>query len=203
MAQRRLKRLRAHAVSALSPAVASAARDRQLAHVLVETQNLWANFVRSYLISCLFSARRVNGQKVTLHNAMVQLPGHLLHMAAKAQKGPLAPAPTTRREEPSWHDVSVFVRTCQAIQCSHLADIQAALSIQGRACYDLPTFRNFYAHRNEESAQKALNLARTQYLIVGPRHPSEALSVPAKARPQPLLLDWLDEIDAMMELLCE
>lgn len=125
-----------------------------------------------------------------------------MHMAAKVARGPLAPAPTSRRDEPAWHDVTIFIKTCEAIRCSHLGEVQSAMSLHTRVFYDLPLFRNFYAHRNEESAIRALGLARRQYLITRARHPSEAILSPAPKRPQALLLDWLDEMEAVIDLLC-
>ena len=202
-AQRRLGRLKGRAVLALQPTTSVSDRDKHLAYVVIETQNLWANFVRSYLLSCLLMPRRVLGGRVTLTNAAIRSPGDLLLCAAQVQKGPLAPAPTTRREEPSWHDVQIFLRTCQTIGCSHLTVVQLGLSVQTRIFYDLPAFRNFYSHRNEESAERALGLVRRQYLITKAKHPTEALATSVLLRPQALVLDWLDELDVVMALICE
>jgi hypothetical protein len=200
-ARKRLARLRARAV--LGIANSNPERDREMAYVVLEAQNAWANFSRSYLISCIYKPRRCTGGRVTHANATIQTPGDVLYAANKLAKGPHAPAPATRRDEPAWYDTALFGRTSQELQCSHLAEVQAALSLQTRVFYDLPSFRNFYAHRNGESAQKAVQLARTQYLITGPRHPSDVLALPAKNRTQALILDWLDDMRAMVDLLCD
>lgn len=197
----RVSRLRARAVASIGPPPLPNAQD--LAHVTIEAQNVWSNFVRSYLISCVFSPKKVKGGRVTLGNQAILNPGDVVWAAAKAARGPTAPAPTSRREEPSWHDVPLFVRTAQALQCSHLAQIQSALSLQTRVLQDLPVFRNFYAHRNEESARKAVNLASSQYLIRGYRHPTMVLAQPAYRRTQAVILDWLDDMGSIMELLCD
>jgi hypothetical protein len=202
-AGRRISRLKARANSALSQGVSASDRDRQIGFVVIETQNLWSNFVRSYLLSLLAAPKRTKGGRVSLGNLAVTTPGALMHIAAKAAKGPLAPAPTTRRQEPPWHDINTLLRTCIELKPSNHADIIAAMSIQTRAFADLPTFRNFFAHRNQESAKKAIDMARHQYLITKAKYPTEALSQPAIKRPQALLLDWLDEISAVIELLCE
>lgn len=200
-AQKRLSRLRARAV--LGVANRNPLRDRELAYVVLEAHNLWANFTRSYLLSCIFQPKRCTGGRVTHANAAIQTPGDVLLAANKAARGPFAPAPTTRREEPSWHDVALFHKTCQDLQCSHLAHVQAALSLQTRVFHDLPPFRNFYAHRNRDSAQRAIQLAKNTYLISGPTHPSDVLCEPAKNRTQALILDWLDDMRTIVELLCE
>lgn len=200
-AGRHIARLRAQAVEATKFGTSPA--DRELAYVVLETQNLWSNFVRSYVISCLFRPRRCSGGVVTIGNAAVRTPGDIIQAAARAVKGPTAPAPTNRREEPAWHDVAVLLKTCGYMQCSHQAHIESALSIPTRAFQDLPVFRNFYAHRNEETAAKAIDLAARQYLIRGHTHPTPALATPSYRRPQPLVLDWLDDIRAVIELLCD
>jgi hypothetical protein len=84
-----------------------------------------------------------------------------------------------------------------------LAQVQAALSLQTRVFFDLPSFRNFYAHRNRESAESAILLAKRNYLIAGPNHPSDVLAEPARNRPQALILDWIDDMSAIVELLCD
>lgn len=200
-ASKRLRRLRARAV--IGVASRNPQRDREFAYAIVEAQNLWTNFTRSYLLSCIFRPKRRNGGRVTYANAAIQTPGDVLFEANKLARGPLAPAPIARRDEPPWHDVALFYRTCQHLQCSHLAHVQTALSLQTRVFQDLPSFRNFYAHRNGESAEKAVQLAKRIYLIAGPTHPSDVLAQPARNRTQALVLDWLDDISAIVDLLCE
>jgi hypothetical protein len=201
VARRRLLRLRALASTALT--VAGADNDRSLSYVVIETHNLWGNFARSYTLSCLHSPARISKARVTLTNAAIQTPGAVLLEAARVQRGPAAPAPTSRRDEPPWHDVTIFLRTCGAIGCSHYPDVQSAMSLHTRVFQDLPAFRNFYAHRNEETAERAVRIARANYLITGRRRPSEVLSAPAYKRTQALILDWLDDVQAVMECLCE
>jgi len=201
VARRHLARLRARAFEATRPGQRPS--DIEVAYVVIEIQNLWGNFFRSYIISCLFRPKRGDGQVVTLGNVAIKTPGDVVHAAAKSIKGPTAPAPTSRREEPAWHEVPVFLKTCQHIQCSHAPHVESALSLNTRAFQDLPVFRNFYAHRNEETAAKAIRLAEQQYLIRGQTHPTLALAAPSYRRPQALILDWIDEIGAVVELLCD
>src|SRR4051812_29979207 len=87
----RLERLKTISNAALAVATSRNDRDKRLGFVILETQNLWSNFVRSYLLSLLSSPRRANGKRVALGNLAVNTPGDLLHIAAKATKGPLAP----------------------------------------------------------------------------------------------------------------
>lgn len=199
--RRRLRRLRHRAASVLSPG--GMPNEEAMAWVVIEALNLWGNFVRCYLLSLLVSPMRRSGARAVIGNAAINCPGALLHAAVMVAKGPYVAAPSSRRDEPAWHDVSTFVKTCAHIQVSNLAQVQAAMSIQARALQDLPVFRNFYAHRNEESAAKAVKLGRSMYLITGVRHPSHILARNANMCPQQLLLDWLDDIEAYMDLLCD
>lgn len=49
---------------------------------------------------------------------------------------------------------------------------------------------------------KAKQIAHS-YSIPLRRHPTEILLTPAYDRPQILILDWIDDIEAIVELLCE
>lgn len=201
MASNRLARLRSCALDGL--ANPGPKQDRQFAYVVIEALNLWANFSRSYVLSCLFRPKRITKGRVRIGNAAITTPAALFLLAAQIRRGPAAAAPTSRRDEPSWHERDLLIKTCLGMACSHAADVQGALSGNTTVFEDLPAFRNFYAHRNDESAQKAVALVKRQYLIVGVRHPTGALSTPAYKRTQPLLLDWLDDMQIVMEFLCD
>lgn len=197
----RIRRLRAAVSEHATPSASRSELDRHVGRAVIDAQNTWSNFARSYLLSYLGSPRRKRGDRVALGNLAANNPGTLLHIATKACRGTTAAAPVDRRDEPSWHDTATFLRICNELAPTNLDDIRAALSMQTRVFADLPTFRNFYAHRNEESAAKAVGLAKRHYLISGVRHPTEALMKSASNRPQPLLLDWLDEMEVVVTCL--
>lgn len=175
-----------------------------LGYCVLELQTLWANFVRSFLLSLLYRPKRRRGPRAFIGDRSITTPGALIHAAARAAKGPLTPAPISRREEPSWHDVSVLLRTMRFIRASNTPEVESALSIPSRALHDMHVFRNFYAHRNEDASIRAVRLASTYYGISpSVRRPSEALLTVAFGRPQCILLDWFDEVDVILELTCE
>jgi hypothetical protein len=62
-------------------------------------------------------------------------------------------------------------------------------------------FRNFYAHRNIDTFQKAQNAAR-QMGVSGRGTPSQLLAKVISGSSQPILREWLDDIKDMMDLLC-
>jgi len=201
MASRRLNRLRSRAVDALKSG--NPERDRHLAYVTVEALNLWANFSRSYVLSCLFRPMRISKRRVALSNAAISTPASVLLLATQMRRGPTASAPTSRREEPSWHERDLLMKTCKAMGCSNYPEVQSALSVVTTVFEDLPAFRNFYAHRNDESASRVIALGKRNHLISGARHPTDVLVMAAYKRPQPLVLDWLDDLQIAMELLCD
>lgn len=197
----RVARIRRRTTEVLSSSTSH--REEALGWAVIEAANLWSNFVRSYLISLCFRPSRRLGGRVAIGNLAIKSPADVVHAAAIAAKGPYAAAPTSRRDEPSWHDVSVFVRTSQRMQPSNIPQIEAALSVPSRVLTDLPVFRNFYAHRNKESAERAVGVGKNLHLIYGCCHPSDVLATRPYGRPQALILEWLDEMDAFMELLTD
>src|SRR5688572_10631397 len=88
-------------------------RDRAICHVILDAQNTWSNFVRSFLLSLLLRPKTISGSIAFLNNLAVSSPGDLLFAAKKAAFGPFAAPPMSRRDEPAWHDIAVFLRTCQ------------------------------------------------------------------------------------------
>lgn len=201
-ARRRLRRLRGPLVQH-NAIVNSVELDRTVAYIVLEAVNTWTNFSRSYYLSFLAEPRRRVGTRVKIRNLSAATPGDMLLLAARACRGPLAAPPSDRRSEPDWKDPTMLFRACQAVSPTHLIDVQNALSLQTRVFVDMPTFRNFYAHRNDETANRAVQLARRHYLIGGVRHPTAALLAIRHARPQSLLLDWLDEMEVVIEVLCD
>ena len=199
MAQGRLRRLRTLADESAS--LSASEQDHQLAYVVIETANLWSSFTRSYVLSCATNARRVCRKRVKIGNAAVATPADVLLIAARQARGPAAPAPIERRDEPAWHDPSLLLRTCREMACDHLPSIEAALSVRTSVFQHLPVLRNFYAHRNGESSKKALNVGLA-YVVANKRTPTHMLLAPAKRRSQALILDWIDEIGVVMDLLC-
>jgi hypothetical protein len=177
-------------------------RDRRLCYVAIEAVNGWSEFVRAYVLSCVLHPHRIKNPRVTLSNKTMRSFADVLHAAVRLMKGSTRQAPKTRRDEPAWHDVRTLMKTCAYMGCSHIADVHRALSIPTMAFEHLPTFRNYYAHRNPESKQRACDLA-AKYAIPSVAHPTFLAATAAPGRPQPLLADWIDDLRNAAELLCE
>lgn len=199
-ASARLGRLKSLALVALPMSFAE--RDRRLCYVAIEALNTWSEFVRAYVLSCVLHPERINNPQITLSNQGIRSSSDVLHAAVRLMRGGTKPPPKTRRDEPAWHDVQTLMKTCGYMGCSHIADVHRALSIPTMAFDHLPTLRNYYAHRNPESKQKACDLA-AKYAIASVAHPTVLAASTAPHRPQPLIADWIDDLCIAAELLCE
>ena len=170
----------------------------------VELLNLWANFARSYFLSCILRPRRVKRGRVLHSNAAIVTFEDAVRAAARLHKPRTVPmaGPVHRRDEPTWHDAHVFITSCASLGCSHQPDIEAAFSVGSRVLLDLPVARNFFAHRNAATANAARAVALL-YAIPTRRHPIDILALPPSGRPFPLLIEWIDDVRVLVELLCE
>ncbi len=177
--------------------------DPIVSYATIEALNLWTEFVRCYYLSCVLSARRTNGVRVRIFTTGVRTAEDAINFAISRLKPTLKKArPWRRRDEPSWHDPNTLLRLSEALGYSNLAEVRAAFAYPTRAFHDLPTVRNFFAHRNEETARKAVNIARSYGLSTLLR-PSDILVSVSPGRPQSVLGDWLDDIRHVIELLCQ
>ena len=180
--------------------------DAVVAFGVLEAQNLWAEFGRASYLSCILDPYLESGARVTRSNASIldfddaideiirKVKPHLYRPARKGS--------WTRREEPAWHEARSLLSGTQLLGVSHQPQVDGSLSTGSAVLRDLPTFRNFYAHRNKDTFASALGVATSRYSIHSPMHPTRALCTPAYGRPRPLLLDWLDDIRITVELLC-
>ncbi len=106
-----------------------------------------------------------------------------------------------RRREPTWHDPNTLLRIAASQAFSHRSDIVAAFSTGSRTFQDLPRFRNYFAHRNDDTLKVARNAAPL-YGIPRALKPSEILmSTPLNAS-EALIIIMIDDIVFTAEYLC-
>jgi len=183
------------------------ARDAKIALALttLDAQNAWAGFSRSYVLSTIILPRRATGGYVQTNGRAASF-DDAIGLAVVRHKPYLAPWTSgrtwNRRDEPPWQDPNVLLAACGDLGCSHLNQVQLALSFSTRVFIDLPVFRNFFAHRNRGSAEAARNIA-PQYSIPSYLHPQEILIRRPRGRPHSLLVDWIDDMMATVGLLCD
>jgi hypothetical protein len=173
------------------------------AFVAMETLNLWAGFSRNFYLSCALRARSPAHGRVSMTVAPFGSSADALVFAIRLLRPTrFAAGWTTRRDEPTWHEPSTLVKLFIALGASNSADVQAALSLQSPVFKLRPVVRNFFAHRNDDTAKKADSVARDLSL---PRNlrPSEMMSWRLPGHPQNVLADWIDDIQTIIELMCE
>jgi hypothetical protein len=172
------------------------------AYVAIEARNTWSNFVRAFYISLADGVRLESGTVATV--SPTRLANDAIGFAVqrwRPSRRPQANGTWHRRDEPAWHDPNTILTLCRDLAASNTADVEAAFSAGSRVFLDLPVFRNYFAHRNQETRRAALDLAPS-YGVPAPLSPAEILLARALGRPQPVLVDWIDDLTFTAEYLC-
>jgi hypothetical protein len=178
-------------------------REARIAFVTIEMLNLWTNFMRSYYLSCMYSAVSRRGIYIKAQGAR-QTENQALGFAVRywrPRATPQANGSWQSRDEPTWHDPNHLIPIMRAQGLSNLADFEAAFSTGERTFLDLPVFRNYFGHRNGRSQIAAQNLG-PYYGIAATRRPTDILLSRPLRRHQPLILDCMDHIGFTIEYLC-
>ena len=178
--------------------------DIRVSYVVLELVNTWPNFTRAYYMSCFLSPKTIMGKKITLNLSAPDSNGAISIAMQKLK--PLTQVPLNgvwkRRDEPAWHDHNHLLTLSNHVGVSHLQDVRSALSNGFTVFSDLPVLRNFFAHRNQATESNARRVLKN-YGILARRQLSQLILTNPIGRPQPLLLDWLDEIELTVWQLCE
>lgn len=174
-----------------------------IANTTIETLNTWSNFSRSFYLSCALHSKAVSGNRITSILSSANINDAIGH-AMRRYKHWVTPNSSgiwARRDEPTWHDQNILSSVCSHIGCSNITNIRDGLSGGQTFFSDLPTFRNFYAHRNQETELAAMNKA-TRYSISSTLKPSAILREFPIGETSTLLVKWLDELEFTIEYLC-
>jgi hypothetical protein len=108
------------------------------------------------------------------------------------------------RDEPQWYDPKVITRISPLLALSNLAQIYAAFGVPTPVFKELPILRNFFAHRNEDTASRVRTLISANYSsfgFSGRTNPSDFLCARLPARPQNVLADYIDDLRNVVGLL--
>ena len=177
-------------------------KDRLISHVCINTQNTWAEFCRAYALSTVLEPVGLGGQVIVLGAPGIRNGSDVVKAAMRRFRNRVYQRGTwERRDEPPWHDPKTLLGTLDELRASNLGDVRSALSL-GSAVFDhLPVFRNFYAHRSEHTAIKARRIAYN-YGIPRLDHPTQILCRTPPQASQAMILEWIDDIWATVQLLC-
>jgi hypothetical protein len=187
-------------VNRLTPTTSSF-NDERIAFVVIEAMNLWASFARAYYLSWFLRPLTISGTRVICSNHFRLFEDALIFAIRRVRSRNYGGTRPSRRDEPTWHEPRTLLTLAAEIGISNLNEVQAAFSLGATYPANLPTVRNFYAHRNDETFRKV----RERAILLGlgeNLRPSEFVCTALPSRPQNLISDWLDEIRLTIELLC-
>lgn len=173
---------------------------RLISYTVIEAANLWAAYSRCFFISAALGARDRTGQRIvaaTAHSPSdaEDLAVHALHPKLRGKNGPWS-----RRDQPDWQNKGHLLRALDYVGATVYAPVDQALSYPTRVLADLPTMRNFYAHKAERAADPARKLGR-HYGITRRVSPPELLCTVPKSGGDALLNEWLDDLSAIIGLM--
>jgi len=171
---------------------------------MIEALNVWASFLRAYYLSAVIHAKTASGTRINLSSAAFADIQAALRFAVQYLRDPkFKKTFVSRRDEPPWHNVADFLRLSQRIGISTLGRVQAGLAYQTTFFNYLPTIRNFYAHRCDDTSRKVGNVGVRLGLSALPNlHATEIMCSRLPRRPQNIAADWLDDIGNVIDLLC-
>jgi hypothetical protein len=173
---------------------------RLIAYVVIEAANLWAQYSRCFFLSCALGARDGSGQ-LTAQTRAATVDGALT-LAVHAVKPKLrgTTRPWSRRDLPDFQNKGQLAKTLKYIQASVSPQVDVALAYQSRVLSDLPTARNFFAHKAEDAANKARGLA-PRYGITRVSAPETLLCTVPSSGADILLREWLADLTAILGLM--
>ncbi len=198
--------LRVRRLSAMfaAPPTEAPERDRLATYCAIEAGNAWESFMRSFYLSCVWSARTRTGAAVRMgagrafaneHSAIVAC---ITATGGRVPTGPRIPP----RSEPDWSAKSTILRAGRALSFSNLSSLQRGFSIPVGVYDKMRTVRNFYAHRSELTANKVENLCVTLG-IAKTRRASELLFSKVPGRPHTIFEQWIAECRLIAFEICD
>lgn len=170
----------------------------RLTFFAIDLHNACRVFLRAYYVASVTGAWLSTGQRATSAPACRhEIDAINFAVSAKGLKGS---GPWRMRDEPAWHDVTMFLRILNLARCSTAPGANAAWSIGTNALEHLTIARNYLAHRNRETALRVRGLNAT-YKVGRLDRPDELLVSRGRNRPQMVIEDWLDDLEAVVELM--
>jgi hypothetical protein len=177
-------------------------RDRTVARICIDSLNQWTNFSRSFYLSCIAGARTKTGSIArTSAFSFVDFQAAIDYATASA-KPHLKNFPVKRREEPPWFDPFLLLSLSQKLAFTNQAAVIAALSGKTNVFNHLPVFRNFFAHRNEDTHRKTV---RIETDLGGPtfKFPSHYLLYTPSGKTACVLEEWLIDLRIVSDIITD
>lgn len=177
--------------------------DRAVAFLVIESLSAWSGFAREFYLSCAFlNPKTITGHHVNHQVAVIKDERLALIHSIRILKGKSTSSPRIApRDEPAWHEKSALARLSASLSLSNNQSVINGLSYQTTFFDQLPTLRNFYAHRSEGTSAKVLRLAHRQYGLVI-RHPNELVNKLLAGSIQTLIQEWLSDMKKISMTIC-
>ena len=176
--------------------------DRRVAYVTIELLNAWSSFTRAFYISSALRAYTASGARVVVTKPGLVTPDDAVALAMQKLRGGKIARPVPRKREPSWHLGSNVITLVNEIGASNLATVTAALSYPTQAFRFLPIARNFFAHRNADTARQCRGLCAALALPPVWR-PADVLLQRDYAKPENLLTEWITDLSTVSNLMVQ
>jgi hypothetical protein len=169
---------------------------------VLELDNLIITTLREFTISSLVRTRTVSGHRVAINRLFrceEEISAHILSIVNFVAFQRLKQPPRiARKDEPTVRDLKITEKILLGCGASNLPSLQNALALNLSLFRDIPTIRNFYAHRNEDTWKKVKDKARLMG-IRATRHTDDLVQAVVAGRPWSIFEDWLGDLEIFFE----
>ncbi len=168
-----------------------------LSFLAIETANMWAQYSLCLYLSAAFGARDSYGRRAVANPSSTTAAAIDLSVYAMRPKLRGHKRQWTRQELPDFQNKGHLTKCLNYIGASFSPTVDAAVSYKSRVLSDLPTMRNFYAHKSRSAAVSASLLGRN-YGITRSLSPHDLLCTVPPAGGDILLREWLADLTAIL-----
>jgi hypothetical protein len=169
---------------------------------VMELDNLIISTLREFTISSLVRTRTVLGHRVATNRPFrceAEISAHIISIVNSIAFQRLKqPSRIARKDEPTVRDPKTTEKILVGCAASNLPSLQNALALNLSVFRDIPTLRNFYAHRNEDTWKKVKDKARIMGIIAA-RHTDDLVQAVVIGRPSSIFEDWLGDLETFFE----
>lgn len=180
------------------------ADDPTLTHVIVEIDNIYIEGLRAVTMASMGDAKlRSGGRSKPTQRFRTQGEAGAFLLATlnpRAYQNKGSPHSVDRRLEPTIRRPSDVVRVLSQLQTRNISSVRSAAAYPATFLDLLPTFRNFFAHRNQDTTMKVKNKIRNLGIPAND-HPAKLLFKPIPDRPVRVCEDWFNELRGFFDVI--
>jgi hypothetical protein len=181
-------------------------RSMVLASSVIELDNTILCGLREFTVSSLRRARTLSYHRISTNRAFAaagEISAFILSVVNPVKyQNMKSPAVVGREYEPTVRDPKDTQKVLSTCAASNISSVQNALALNFGLFRDIATIRNFYAHRNEDTAKKVRTKARSMG-VPAAHHPDDLVLASPPGRPGSILQDWIGEAQIFFEELMQ